>query len=402
MVDWDRVQELRSKGWDWADIAKDPKVDFHPDKSAGSPGRALRALYHRTGRRVEAAHAQVAKAKRPRKEDLERRWTLTRVGYALVPVVAVWFLLAYAAPSPVGLLVPAMPYLALVLAGVAFVLCYALWRKADGRRWTDVYRRTVIGGVVLGLVFAGTIGLAGAIIFGCPYLPPASTLSGTSAPGWDTGPLPTWQSNGAPVVFFYGATWCPYCSASSWAIYKALTDYGMVSSSSISLDHSSLSDVYAGTPEVVLASASLSPKNTHGPAVDFQAAEDTSGVDGTYPGTGSCFQQAYVTAYASGIPFVVLNGQYVHIGSLVDPLSLSPWNWANSSDTLSGAATVKASVLNETGSPWSSVEGPAWWIMALLAKILGYSTVTVSTLGSEYSWSPSTVQNVTHDLGIIT
>ena len=400
MVDWDRVQELRRKGWDWADIAKDLKVDFHPDASAGSPGRALRALYHRTGRRVQAAEAQETKTKRPRKEELERRWTLTRVGYALVPAVALWFVLAFVAPSPVGLLVPAVPYLALVLAGVGFVLTYALWRKADGRRWTKVYQRTVVGGVVLGLVIAGTIGLAAVIVFGCPYLPPASSLSGSTAPGWESGPLPAWQSNGAPVVFFYGATWCPYCSASSWAIYKALTEYGTVSNAPA--DHSSLSDVYPGTPEVVLAGITLGSKNAHGPAISFQAAEDTSGNEGSYPGTSSCYQQAYVTAYASGIPYLVVNGQMVHIGTLVDPLSLAPWNWANSSDTLSGAATVRAAVLNETGAPWSNVQGQAWWIIAIIANDLGYTTVTVSTLGSEYNWSASTLQNVTSDLRSIT
>jgi hypothetical protein len=33
MVDWDRVEQLRSKGWDWERIAADPKVGFHPEAS---------------------------------------------------------------------------------------------------------------------------------------------------------------------------------------------------------------------------------------------------------------------------------------------------------------------------------------------------------------------------------
>jgi hypothetical protein len=399
MVDWDRVQELRSKGWDWSDIAKDSKVDFHPDASAGSPGRALRALYHRTGRRAEQAAAQVAPPKRVRKEEAERKWTLTRVGYLAVPVVALWFVLAYAAPSPVGLLVPAIPYLGLALAVVAFVLIYALWRKTEGPRWSAVYRRTVVGGVVLGLVVGGGIGLAGSLIFGCPYLPPSSSLSGYGGSGWSTGPLAAWQDNGAPVVFFYGSTWCPYCSASSWALYKALSDYATVSN--VYTSHSSLSDVYAGTPEIVLTSASLGPRNGRGPAVDLQVAEDTSGVDGTLPGTASCYQQAYVTAYASGIPFLAINGQVVHDGTLVDPGGLSPWNYANGTG---GQATVKASVLNETGVPWTYVQYQAWWVMAYIAKYLGYNANTVSTLGgsSYYDWSGATLAAVTSDLASIT
>src|SRR5208282_5140699 len=113
-----------------------------------------------------------APKKKPAKEQ-QQRWTLVRIGYLAVTVVGIWCLLAFAAPSPVGLLVPAIPYLALALAAVAFLLLYSLWRTRD-RRWSDVMRGTVISGVVLGLIFAGMVGLVGALVFGCPYLPPAS------------------------------------------------------------------------------------------------------------------------------------------------------------------------------------------------------------------------------------
>ena len=396
MVDWDRVQELRSKGWDWSDIAKDPKVDFHPDASAGSPGRALRALYHRSGRRAQQASAPTTPSRRERKEETERRWTLTRVGYLLVPVVAVWFVIAYAAPSPVGLLVPAVPYLALALAVVAFVLIYALWRRTEGPRWSKVYRTTLVGGVVLGVVVAGAIGLAGSLIFGCPYLPPASSLSQNGDSGWATGGMTAWQENGAPVVFYFGATWCPFCSASSYALYKALSEFGTVSG--VTVDHSALNDVYPGTPEVVMANLALGPKNGHGPAIAYQVAEDTSGVDGTYPGTASCYQQAYVSSYASGIPFFVINGQAVHTGTLVNPSDLSGWNYQNSGNSNSGATTVLNSVIGESGSAWTVVQTSAWWAMAFIAKYLG---TPVATLASEYGWSSATQSAVTADLASI-
>jgi hypothetical protein len=395
MVNWDRVQELHRKGWDWADIAADPKVDFHPDASAGSPSRALRALYHRTGRKVEVAEAAAAESRRPRKEEAERRWTLPRILYLVVPAVGLWFLLAFVAPSPVGILVPAIPYLALVFAGVAIVLLYVLYRHTEGPRWSPALRKTVVYGVVLGIVVAGGIGLVGTLIFGCPYLPPASSLSGAGGPGWNTGALPAWASNGAPVVFFYGATWCPYCSASSWAIYKALSEYGTVSGAS--LYHSSLTDIYPGTPEVILAGVSLGTKNGHGPGVDFQAAEDTTNVDGSYPGTSSCTQQAYVSSYAGGIPFLVVNGQYVHLGTLIDPANLASWNWSNSGNSLSGASTVQSSVASESGAPWTVVQDQAWWTMAYIARAIG---TPVPTLASEYGWSASTTANVENDTSL--
>ncbi len=398
MVDWDRVQQLRAEGRDWAEIATDPKVDFHPDASAGSPGRALRALYHRTRRHAAPASAAPI-SKRVERERQERKWTVARVGYLTVPLVGLWLGLAFAAPSPVGLLVPAVPYLALAFAGVALLLLYALLRRT-GPRWSAVYRRTVIGGVVVGLVVAGGIGLAGALVFGCPYLPPSTSLASYGGPGWSSVPVAAWQAGGAPVVFFYGATWCPYCSASSWAIYKAISEFASVGG--IVYSHSSLSDVYPGTPEAVLAGAFLGARNGHGPAIAFQVAEDTSGVEGTLPGTSSCYQSAYVTSYSSGIPFLVINGQVLHVGTLVDPQSLASWNYAT--DGTSGPSTVWSQVSGESGAAWTAVQDQAWWIMAYIAKDLGWTTSTIVTYGgsSYYGWSTATLNAVSTDLSSIT
>jgi hypothetical protein len=177
MVDWDRVEQLRSKGWEWDDIADDPKVGFTADSGAGDPGRALRVLYHRR-RSKNPTKAEPQKKSRKNTVAFESKWTLLRAGYILVPVFAIWFIVAFLAPSPVGLILPAIPYIALGLAVVAFILIYALLRAE--KRWTKVYRNTLIGGIVLGLVFTGVVGLTGSLAFGCPYLPPSTSLSGGS------------------------------------------------------------------------------------------------------------------------------------------------------------------------------------------------------------------------------
>ncbi len=391
MVDWDRVEELRSRGLGWDEIAGDPKVGFHADASAGDPGRALRALYHRSGSRGRRRPSAPAAARRFGAGG-DGRWSLIRIGYLVVPVVAVWFLLAYVAPSPVGILVPAIPWLGLALAVVAFLLLFALWRSTHGRRWSPILRGTVIGGIVLGLVVGGAIGLAGALIFGCPYLPPASAL--TSEPsGWAAGHMSAWQENGKPILYFYGATWCPYCSASSWAIWKALTAFGTVSGAVFG-DYSSSTDVDPSTPEVVLAGITINSAT-----IAFQVSEDTSGVEGTSPATSSCYQLAYVAAYSGGsIPFGVVNGQYVHDGStFVDPANLVSWE-------KTGDASVKSSVQNEnntTGSAWTYVRDAAWWIMAYLVKATGLSVTTLAAYPGVPKWSTETVQNVTADLASI-
>lgn len=319
-----------------------------------------------------------------------------RIFYLVVPLTGVWFLLAYLVPSPIGLLLPAFPWLALVVAALALVLVYLLWRSTGGPRWSKVYRNTVVGGVVLGLVFAGLVGLTATLAFGCPFLPPGSSLSQVSSSGWEKVPTSAWQDGGKPVVFFYGATWCPYCSASSWALWKAMQGFGVVSGTS--LDYSAAGDAAGpSTPEVVLSGATLAPRSGHGPAIAFEVAEDQSGVEGTVPGTASCAQQAFVSAYSNGIPYIVINGQYVHRGTLVAPLALANW----SAGVHGGAAYVQSQVAAEnasSGSPWLPVMDQTYWTMAFIAVALGQP---VSTLANDYVWTSATKSAVTTDVALI-
>ncbi len=388
MVDWDRVEELRSKGWDWDRIADDPKVAFHTDSSVRQPGRALRALYHRQKIR-ERRQAPVAEKKVSKREleEIERKWTIKRIGYLLTPLLGVWFVLAYVAPSPVGLILPALPYLALALVVGVFILVFGLWRST-GARWTKVYRSTLISGVIVGLLVSGMIGLGAILVFGCPYLPPGAAGSSQPGPGWSSYSVSPWQEGGLPVVYFYGATWCPYCSASSWAIWKALSEFGTLSGAYASYSYGS-PEPYPYTPEMVLANAVLSSTT-----VSFQVSEYVYGSDGVFPSTSNCYQQAYVTAYSGGsIPFLVVNGQYVHGGStIVDPASLVSWEGT-------GAPTVQSSVSSESGTPWSVVQDQAWWIMAFMAKSTG---IPVSQLASQYHWSSTTAAQVSSDVSAIT
>ncbi len=387
MVDWNRVEDLRSKGWGWDRIADDPKVGFHPDTSVQEPGRALRGLYHRQRSRERRQDAPTAPSKKEA-EVRERRWSLVRVGFLVAQVFAIWFSLAYLVPSPVGLILPAVPYLALGLAVAAFVLVFGLWRSG-GPRWSKTFRTTLVTGVVLGLLVTGMLALGGVLFFGCPYLPSAASGTSQPGPGWSSYSVGAWQDGGHAVVYFYGATWCPYCSASSWAVWKALTEFGQVSG--VYTGYSSSTDVYPSTPEMVLADAQVTSTT-----VSFQVSEDTSGVGGTFPPTANCYQQAYVSAYSGGsIPFVVVDGVYVHGGSsLVNPADLQSWSG-------SGAATVQSAVASENtapGSPWLVVQDQAWWVMAFIAKASGEP---VGQLASQYGWSSATQSQVAADVAAI-
>ncbi len=403
MVDWDRVEQLRGKGWGWDRIADDEDVGFHPDASVHDPGRALRSLYHRQRNRSDRREAEEpVRPKRVDREAEERRWTLPRIGMVLTPVLAVWTVLAYVAPSPIGILVPAIPWLALGLAVAAFILLFGLLRTA-GRRWTPVLRSTLIGAVVLGFVISGIIGLTGYLAFGCPYLPPSAALS-AQPNGWTSGTMTPWQENGMPVFYFYGASWCPFCSASSWAMWKALTEFQTAFNGQTNgipgtmLYYSNPQDTDPSTPEIILSSATVTS-----PFVSFQVSEyywtlTNGAVAGTFPGTANCVQAAYVSAYSGGdIPFVVINGQYVHGGaSLINPTDLSTW-------AVNGASTVATSVLTESGQPWQIVQDQAAQICAFVLKSDGYSSVAAFTSANpsmvntaKYQWT-STMQSLVQD-----
>jgi hypothetical protein len=407
MVDWDRVEELHAKGWSWDQIAEDPKVGFHADTAVRDPGRALRGLYHkRKSRQDRQGESAPAAPSKKEKEARERKWTLVRVGYLATPIFGLWALLAYIAPSPVGILLPAVPWLALAFAASAFVLLFGLWRSA-GPRWNSALRSTVVLGVVAGLLISGVIGLTGYALFGCPYLSPA--LGSTPAPGWGTSSAKPWQENGLPVFYFYGATWCPYCSASSWAMWKALTEFqsgfggGVDGIPGTVFQYSSPTDAAGpSTPEVVMSGLQV-----NSPALSYQVSEYfwnlTTGTDGTFPGTSNCVQAAYVAAYSGGsIPFLVLNGQYVHGGStIISPSDLSTW----SDGANGGYSTVATDVLQETGTPWTVVQGQAAWICAYLIHSDGYATVaqflsvnTGLSQPAKYQWTTGMTNAVNSDL----
>lgn len=349
MVDWEAVERLRAKGWDWDRIAGDARADFHAEEGMGEPGRALRALYYQRRSKQQRRPGPTGGGRKS--DDLADRpkWSLARAGMILAPAFGVWLALALVFPSPVGTYLPAVPAIVIVFLVAVFVLAWGLLRAAE--KWNRTLRTSAIVGVVLGFVVAGTFGLA-AVLGGCPTL---SSSLGPEPAQWEKAGNPAWQVNGAPVFLYYGSIACPYCSASSWAIQFALQKFGTLTGTYY--DHSSLTDVYPGTPEVVLASAQLNSGY-----VSLDILESTDNTKITYPAFPSCTEQAYVSAYdSSGIPFVVVNGQYIHAGTLVDPSQLTGLN----------ATTIQSQIAAQQGVAWNAVEVQGYFLIAYLVKANG-------------------------------
>jgi hypothetical protein len=364
MVDWDRVEDLRNKGWDWDRIADDSKVAYQAPRGVTDKGRALRSLYAKRAR----AASREAKAEEPKptqRNDKKPKWTIARVGMLLTPLFAIWFVIAYFVPSPVGIFISAIPTLGLALAVSAGVLAFGLLRS--DKKWSTVFRGAVASGVILGLVLVAVFGIGG-LLAGYPTL---TGVTSSEPDHFQKAANPLWTSGGHPVFFFFGSAACPFCSASSWAMVVALERFGTNGASSvsgISYAYSNPNDVYPNTPETVLAAATLTSNY-----LTLQVAETTYTGAITLPGFANEYQNAYFVAYDSGgdIPFVVIGGQYITTGSLglVNPADLA------------GLTTgeVQNAVDTQSGAAWTAISPAADWLTAFILKVDGGQPASLMT-----------------------
>jgi hypothetical protein len=365
MVDWDRVEELRNKGWDWDRIAGDSKVAYQAPRGVTDKGRALRTVY---AKRVRTAsrEAKVEEPKSTQRADQKAKWTIARVGMLLTPLTGIWFVIAFFVPSPVGIFISAIPDLGLALAASAFLLAFGLLRSE--KKWTTVFRGAVAAGVVLGLLLSAVFGIGG-LLAGYPTLSP---FTNGEPDNFNHVGNPMWTSGGHPVYFFFGSAACPFCSASSWAIVVALERFGTLSGTSYA--YSNPGDVDPNTPETVLAGASLSSNY-----VTLQVSENTYTGSIILPGFANEYQNAYFVAYDSGgsIPFVVIGGQYFTVGTLVNPADLRVP--ATSTGTPMTTGQVQSQIQAQSGQAWSAISPAADWITAYILKVDGGQPASLLT-----------------------
>lgn len=355
MTDWQRVEKLRAKGVDWDEIAEDGRVGFKPEKGS-DPGRALKALHYQ--RRSKAARtvadsSRTGSSKGKEKvpvSSLEARLPLFGLVFLLGGIV--WSLVAYVY-TPIALVVPLVPDIVLVAAAGAVLLAVPLviWGTGEVRH---VWKKGLAFGLAAGLA------LSGLSIVAIPSGVPVLSHSGTGEPqSWSRYPNPEWQSNGLPVVFFYGSEGCPYCSASSWAISYALEAFGTLQGQSYST--SDPNDVYPNTPEVALAGSTLASS-----AVAWDVEESPSNQNTQPPALLTPIEKDYVAAYSQGIPFVVVGGFFVHGGTLVNPATLQGMT----------ASDVQQAYNSGSGSVYDAIHSSQVLLEAIMVKVDQMSGVT--------------------------
>lgn len=367
MVDWERVERLRSKGRNWRTIARDPKVRFTPPDGVEDRGKALKTLYytHRSLAHPTSNSApSTTRSQEPREHvPITARGLLVPAGLLVSVAGALWLVFALEV-AEVGRVVPAIPYVLLVVAVGAILLGVAMVRRTGplDRAW----RKPVAAGIVLGLVIPGALALAAGSL-GVPNLTPAFAMP--NAQGWLGTHNAVWTGgSGLPVLLIVGSIACPYCASSNWAFYEALQAFGSVSGTYAS--HSLTGYLYSNTPELALDSASVSSRFL---SWEPKMSGDTQSIH--LPGL-SATEDAYYSHYheSGAIPFlVVVGGIYLRTTALVDPGCL--FTGGCGCDYSGGAcgsplsvAQVQSALASKSGSIYDAVHGGAIYLEACLVK----------------------------------
>lgn len=358
MTDWDRVEELRAKGWDWKAIAKEGDVGFSPPQGSKDAGKALRAAY--VSRKARAAQRARRRERRSTVRTEERRPTggtlpdlLVQLGVLVALAGALWYAVASVVPLAGAFVAPFPDLLGVILVGIGLLTAGMV---VGVERSFPPWRKYAAVGVVVGLLAPAGAVLA-AQSAGIPNL--STSVSNAAGSNWYKAENDLWASGGKPVVLFYGSLACPYCAASSWALYAALLDFGTLTGTSYS--SSSPTDVYPNTPEVSFAGATFTSAY-----LGLDIRESTNNQQITLPSL-SVVEQAYVNAYDSrqSIPFYLFGGVYFHLGTLVSPSALAP------SGSPLPAAQVAASLAqqNPNDSVYQAIHQAQIYLEAYIVKL---------------------------------
>jgi thiol-disulfide isomerase/thioredoxin len=163
-------------------------------------------------------------------------------------------------------------------------------------------------------------------------------------------------SSGKSLVLFMGAGFCPFCAAERWAIVKALNNFGS----------------WEGLLET--ASAEHNEKYLNIPTVSFSAAKYTSDyvefigretADRNFAPLQELDTKDYEIVDSFNpdqiIPFLLIDGQFIQIGSGYSPQLLEGMDHAK----------IKVELENPTSSAGKAIRTEVDNITALICKCIG-------------------------------
>jgi len=147
------------------------------------------------------------------------------------------------------------------------------------------------------------------------------------------------SSDGKPLIFYFGAEYCPFCAAERWPLIIALSRFGTFTG--LSTTTSSSTDVYPNTPTFTFHGASYA--STY---ITFQSVE-VSDRNGNPLQTASNAQQALVSKYdkADTIPFLDLGNKYVLLKPSYKPDALAGKTWQDIATALTNPQSSESQAI---------------------------------------------------------
>jgi thiol-disulfide isomerase/thioredoxin len=170
------------------------------------------------------------------------------------------------------------------------------------------------------------------------YLEPVGQGSATNVLKKTSDPLLT-DAGGKPIVFYFGAEYCPYCAAERWPMIVALSRFGTFTG--LATTSSSPSDVYPNTPTFTFRNAMYTSDY-----IVFQSVE-SSDRNGNPLQTPSAAQQALIVKYdtANTIPFLTIGNRFVLLQPSYSPDTLSGMTWSQVATALTNSDSAEAQAI---------------------------------------------------------
>ena len=135
-------------------------------------------------------------------------------------------------------------------------------------------------------------------------------------------------AGGKPEVLYMGGEYCPFCAAERWALTAALSRFGTFTG--LSFIHSSVSDVYPGTPTLTFYKSGYTSKYVSFVPVEWygEAADASSPTGHALLQPPTATESAVFAAYAdNSFPFVDIGNKYTS-GVQYNPGDLAGMSWA--------------------------------------------------------------------------
>lgn len=168
--------------------------------------------------------------------------------------------------------------------------------------------------------------------------------------------------NGQIAILFIGAEACPFCTAESWAIVASLQQSG--SWENLSQVVSNATDSIPSVPGYSFTNATLSSDNISFREVELTTTSWSHNLQAPNASESTLFHEYDPQGL---IPFFLIGGEYLHIGSAISPRLISGMSWNQSLNLSKSHNVFDCQILNEKHN---------------ISEVLSYLENTKSTTGS--------------------